>query len=185
MLTGDPPPAPGDTRGHGEQLPGEAAVPHPESAHDLAAAAEAAGGGGVKASPAAGESGGGGGGVAGSPTATRRLQRIEGHFASTDAEDNQTDGADKQRGNTQAAAGGGCDIGGGVVGVDGSAGRQCTAAEAAARTARQPKLFLSVGHDEYWSGQQRGTRVASTQQSLTCSEFQHQQRPPPFPPPRL
>ena len=164
MLSGDPPPAPGDSRGHGEQLPGRAAQPHPESKHDILAAADINGvddeaHGDVKSNSAAGS------GLLSSLPASvaRRLAQIEGHVglpmdsATAGVANNQTqsDGTGKQRHETQVETQG-CGVGGSVLSSDGSSGRQCNVAEVAARTARLPKLFLSVGHDEYWSGQQRG-----------------------------
>ena len=160
MLSGDYPPAPGDTRGNGEQLPGAAAQPHPASAHDVLAAGAGQSTGGAKANPTAGE----GSSSTLPASVARRLARVEGHLgspmhAATEGgrsnNHTQDDSTGKQRHDTHAEARG-CDAGGSMLSVDGSRGRQCTAAEVAARSARQPKLFLSVGHDEYWSGQQRG-----------------------------
>lgn len=178
MLSGDLPPAPGDTRGNGEQLPGTAAQPHPSSAHDLRAAADLNPVadhqiGGAKANPTAGE-----GLLTNLPASVaRRLARVEGHLGSMDATasgvlNNRTQygSTGKQRHETHAGARS-CDVGGSVLGVDGSSGRQCTAAEVAARSARQPKLFLSVGHDEYWSGHQRALVTKARENGVHLAFF--------------
>lgn len=162
MLSGDPPPVPGNTRGDGEQLPGAAAQPHPDNADDVLAAADhISGATETKSNPTAGESW-----LSNLPASVvRRLARVEGHLGSpmesvrAAGEDpnnrTQYDRGVKQNHETHAHARG-CGASGSMVGVDGNSRRQITASEIAARSARQPKLFLSVGHDEYWSGNQRG-----------------------------
>ena len=159
MLMGDLPPETGDTRGQGEQLPGMPAVPHPLSVHDVEAAG---GGGGVKSNPTAG--GGGGGAVP--PGVARRLQQIEGHVRGAP---NQTDDV-KQRQLPQIDLRG-CHGSGSMLGVSGGVQPQCTAAQVAERQARRPKLFLSVGHDEYWSGQQRRIVAAARDDGVSLAFF--------------
>ena len=170
MLSGDSPPAPGDTLGNGEQLPGTAAQPHPDSAHDILAADMGQNAGGAKANPTAGE-----GSLSKLPASVaRRLARVEGHLgppinAATAGgrSSNQTQDDSKRRHDTHAEARG-CVVGGSMWNADGTSGQQCSAAEVAARSARQPKLFLSVGHDEYWSGQQRGTYALAVSTSASA-----------------
>ena len=83
---------------------------------------------------------------------------------------NQTADADKLR--NDAATTGGCSERASMAGT--AAGPERATSELSAeQRARQPRLFLSVGHDEYWSGQQRSLVAAARENGVNLGERHH------------